>query len=94
MRNKQNEALLPLSRRALLLGTAGAASTTAFLSMSSKTASAQKLSQRVVAYQDHPDGDKRCDRCARFQPPAACSIVDGTVSPDGYCTFFIPRNRA
>jgi hypothetical protein len=94
VRNKQKNALLPLSRRALLLGTAGAASTTALLGIPSNTASAQKLSQRVVAYQDHPEGDKRCDRCAQFQPPTACKIVDGTVSPGGYCKFYTPRSQA
>ena len=53
-----------------------------------------KLSQKVVAYQDHPDGEKRCDRCVHFQAPNACNIVDGDVKPDGYCRFFGVRSRA
>jgi len=82
------------SRRALLFATVGTASTTVALAMSSHTACADKLSQRVVAYQDHPDGEKRCDRCAHFQPPEACQIVLGTIRPDGYCRFFTPRPQA
>ncbi len=93
MRERLGNSFLPLSRRALLLGTAGAAGA-AVTDLASRPAAAQKLSQRVVAYQDHPNGDKRCDRCARFQPPTGCTIVDGAVSPSGYCTFFIPRGQA
>jgi hypothetical protein len=79
-----------LSRRGLLLWSTNAAGAAA-IELSSRPASADKLSQRVVAYQDHPDGERRCDRCSHFQPPAACQIVVGTVRPDGYCRFFAPR---
>src|SRR5215470_3488174 len=47
-----------------------------------------KISQKAVAYQDHPEGDKRCDKCIQFQPPNACKIVDGSISPNGYCRLF------
>jgi hypothetical protein len=42
-----------------------------------------------VNYQDHPDGDKRCDKCTQFQPPDACKVVDGSISPQGSCRIFI-----
>ena len=60
------------------------------LAAAPNTASAQpKISKVAVNYQDHPDGDKRCDRCAQFQPPDACKVVDGPVSPQGSCRIFI-----
>ncbi len=84
-----------LARRSLLqraLGAAGAV--TISCALPNPVAAAPKLSQRVVAYQDHPDGDKRCDKCAHFQPPNVCKIVDGTISPQGYCRFFTPIRQA
>jgi hypothetical protein len=86
---------LLLGRRALLQYAAGAAGGAAILCASASAATAApKISKSAVAYQDHPDGDKRCGKCAQFQPPSACKIVDGTVSPEGYCRFFVPATRA
>ena len=65
------------------------------LGAASNPAMAQpKISQKAVAYQDHPDGNKRCDKCVQFQPPNACKVVDGTISPNGYCKLFVPVGRA
>jgi hypothetical protein len=50
---------------------------------------AAKISKVAVNYQDHPDGDKRCDKCAQFQPPDACKVVEGSISPQGSCRIFI-----
>jgi len=50
---------------------------------------APKISKKAVAYQDHPDGDKRCEKCAQFQPPDACKMVEGPVSPQGSCRIFV-----
>jgi hypothetical protein len=75
-----------LSRRSLLCGAVGATGVLATL----KPALAQpKISKVAVNYQDHPDGDKRCDRCVQFQPPDACKVVDGSISPQGSCRIFI-----
>jgi hypothetical protein len=80
-----------VSRRALLQGGAGTAGAAIILGATPNSASAVvKLSPKVVAYQDHPNGDKRCGKCVQFQPPNACKIVDGAVSPEGYCRFFVP----
>jgi hypothetical protein len=87
--------MAPLARRSLLqraLRAVGAA--TILCAPLNPVIGAPKLSQRAVAYQDHPDGDKRCEKCAQFQPPNACKIVDGTVSPQGYCRFFTPIRQA
>ena len=83
----------PLSRRSLLCGAARA---TGVLAATLKRALAQpKISKVAVNYQDHPDGDKRCDRCVQFQPPDACKVVDGSISPQGSCRIFVPdHNRS
>jgi hypothetical protein len=59
-----------------------------------RAAAAPKISQRAAAYQDHPDGDKRCDKCVQFQPPNACKMVDGTISPEGSCRIFVPIRQS
>jgi hypothetical protein len=53
-------------------------------------AATPKISQKAVAYQDHPEGDKRCEKCAQFQAPNACKMVDGAINPQGYCRIFAP----
>jgi hypothetical protein len=76
-----------LSRRSLLRSAAGA---TGVLAATLNPALAQpKISKVAVNYQDHPDGDKRCDKCIQFQPPDACKIVDGSISPQGSCRIFV-----
>jgi hypothetical protein len=48
-----------------------------------------KTPQKAVKYQDTPKGDQRCENCKQFQPPSACKVVDGTISPQGWCTVYI-----
>jgi len=52
---------------------------------------ASKVPQSQAGYKPSPNGGARCDRCVQFQPPAACQIVAGAVSPQGSCLFFAPR---
>ena len=50
-----------------------------------------KVAQNSVAYQDKPKGTQRCDGCSLFQPPTACKVVDGQVSPQGWCSLFTAK---
>jgi hypothetical protein len=85
----------PLCRRALLQYAIGAAGgLTACCGSPDDAAAAPKISKRAVAYQDHPDGDKRCEKCAQFQPPDACKVVEGPVSPQGSCRIFTPIRQS
>ena len=60
---------------------------------------AAKLSKSDVKYQDKPNAGKDCDDCLQFIPgatakaPGTCKIVDGPVSPHGYCLAFTPRPK-
>jgi hypothetical protein len=85
----------PLSRRALLQHAVVAAGATAITCGEPHRADAAiKISRAAVAYQDHPDGDKECAKCAQFEPPAACKLVDGPINPQGYCRLFAPIRQA
>ena len=84
----------PLCRRAFLRSAAGAAGSVMISAALNNANAAPKISKQAVAYQDHPDGDKRCERCTQFQPPDACKMVDGQISPQGSCRIFIPSRQS
>jgi hypothetical protein len=48
-------------------------------------ARATESSKVSTTYQDKPNGDKQCSNCAQFVPNNRCKIVEGTISPKGYC---------
>lgn len=56
-----------------------------------------KMAQKAVMYQGKPQGSQACAKCARFVPsktPGAdgtCTIVDGNVSPQGWCAMYVPK---
>jgi hypothetical protein len=84
-----------LTRRSLLRRILDAVGAAAILSARPNAASpAIKISQKAVAYQDHPEGDKRCEKCAQFQPPNECKMVDGSINPQGYCRIFAPIRQS
>lgn len=50
-----------------------------------------RMNKAASDYQNHPNGDERCGRCRYFQPPNACEIVPGNISPRGWCKWFRRR---
>jgi High potential iron-sulfur protein len=79
------------SRRIVLLQSAGcAAGAAAGLILATRQAAA-KMSQPSVAYQDTPKGDQECSNCSLFQEPDACTLVDGKISPAGWCKFWVKK---
>jgi hypothetical protein len=54
---------------------------------------AEKVSQKEAGYQASPKGGAQCGGCVQFEAPASCKLVDGAISPSGWCTFFAPRPR-
>jgi hypothetical protein len=48
----------------------------------------QKLSRAEAAYQDQPKSGLTCAACTFFRPPRSCQIVQGAISPNGWCKFF------
>jgi len=56
--------------------------------IASPAAAQQKLSQSDAGYQDTPKDNHACGECTLFQPPNACKVVDGDISPRGWCKLF------
>jgi len=80
-----------LSRRQILRGAAVAAGGAAVLLGAAQPAQA-KMAQSAAGYQDKPKGDQSCSSCALFQPPSSCTLVDGTISSNGWCRFYSKKS--
>ncbi len=82
-----------LSRRSLLVQIAllGGAALAASVVPSKQASAQQKVSKEAMKYQDKPNGDKQCSNCMQFVPPASCKIVNGVISPNGYCLAWVKK---
>lgn len=69
--------------RIALLGLVGAA-TRPPLSL----AESEKMSKAQAEYQDAPKGIAMCATCTLFVAPHSCKVVDGEVSPNGWCKVY------
>jgi hypothetical protein len=49
------------------------------------------MPQKEAGYRSSPQGDARCEKCSQFLPPSSCKVVDGQISPSGWCTLFAPK---
>jgi hypothetical protein len=51
-----------------------------------------KMSQASVQYQAQPKGDQKCADCMHFIPESnTCKLVEGDISPDGWCTLWAKK---
>jgi hypothetical protein len=79
-----------ISRRALF----GMAAFAALAIGSEDRALAQFATTKENArYQSKPKGKQRCALCRHFKPPNHCQIVEGEISPDGWCRFFVAKPK-
>lgn len=96
MSNKVKDRSEEYSRRAVLRSAVAAAgggiAVLATVVGESRTAAAQaKMSQQVVAYQPNPKNGEACSTCTQFEPPIACKVVEGTISPAGWCKLYVKK---
>jgi len=48
--------------------------------------------KKQFRYQDHPSTKgQKCSGCRFFRKPDRCSIVTGTISPNGWCIAWVKR---
>jgi len=82
-----------ISRRSMLTRAAWVAGATlAGAVIPIELASAQqKVSQQAMKYQNKPNGDQMCSNCMQFQPPSSCKVVEGTISPNGWCMAWVKK---
>ncbi len=52
-----------------------------------------KLPKERVHYQYTPNAaGSHCSICANFIAPSSCHIVEGPISPGGYCLVYSPQD--
>lgn len=91
MPGAQKHVTLDISRRRLLGGAAvfaGAAGALLISVTSGPAAAATKMSQKAAGYRNKPMGKTECDNCGVWQAPASCKLVEGPLSPSGWCNLY------
>ena len=56
----------------------------------------KKLTQAAARYQGSPKGNESCGTCPYFEFPRSCVVVEGEISPSGWCpiyTTYSPLDR-
>jgi hypothetical protein len=56
--------------------------------VTSRARAAEKMSKKEAEYQDDPKDIRMCATCSLFEPPRACKVVEGDISPNGWCKVF------
>ncbi|HEV8261200.1 MAG TPA: hypothetical protein VGQ19_10645 [Burkholderiales bacterium] len=87
-----------MSRRALLEGAAvlAATVTVAPLAAQQNRKKTQQPSLRIrtreeVGYRDEPYLGRTCSRCVLYAGDGKCVILSEPVSPEGWCTQWVPN---
>jgi hypothetical protein len=77
---------------------AGAAALGGLMLQAKAPAQSGTESKAMAKYQDKPKGTQECDACMQFIPGKSssgngtCKIVEGSISPKGWCTNFTPKS--
>ena len=83
-----------VSRRGFLKGSALLASIAVVSAAAIPSTSYAGVPKAAMQYVDHPDGDKECSNCLQYIPGSnasangTCKLVDGDISPHGYCAAY------
>ena len=72
----------------------------ALAALGTQAEAAAKTAQSAVQYVNHAVGGKKCSQCRFFQAAksnpdkanGACQIVEGSISPNGYCVAFAAKS--
>lgn len=86
------------STRRSFLGGVIALPALAGLLTAAASADSSKASQASMHYQTSPSGSMQCSGCQFFIPAqdttssGSCKIVDGSISPHGYCIAYSAKS--
>jgi secreted PhoX family phosphatase len=78
-----------LSRRMVLSGAAFAAAAVGLMPL--RAHAQQKVAQSAAQYQASPKNGQQCSTCSHFQAPSSCEVVDGSISPNGWCALYTKK---
>ena len=82
-----------VSRRNLLRSASILAGGAAVVASSLVPAAAQsgKMTQKAAEYQDGPKNGQKCLDCSFYVQPGSCKLVEGNISPVGWCKFYAKK---
>jgi uncharacterized Fe-S center protein len=83
-----------INRRSYLkAATAGLAGTVAAVAFAGSAKASSKVTKAQADYVDHPgSGGAKCSTCVNYIPTGSkCMLVQGVVSPNGFCKFYSPK---
>jgi hypothetical protein len=69
------------------------------LLLAETTTAQAKASKAQFKYQSTPHNGQKCSQCALFVPGSSasangtCKVVDGSISPNGWCTAFSAKSH-
>lgn len=49
---------------------------------------AEKMTKQAAQYEDTPHGIAMCATCSLFVEPRSCKVVEGDISPNGWCKAY------
>jgi len=81
---------MTVSRRYLFHNVFALASATG-VALSTAAEAQTKAPQKLVAYQSTPKEGHSCATCMYFEPPNACKVVEGPISPAGWCNLWAQK---
>lgn len=50
-------------------------------------------SKEYAEYRDRPKGSQQCSGCSMFRAPQACTLVEGKISPRGWCRYWEKKEK-
>lgn len=95
MRIPPDQSSADLSRRAVLrrfaLGAGGVAVLATGVTTSQSARADAKMAKSIVHYQPTPHQGQSCATCVQFVRPASCKVVQGPISPAGWCELYAKK---
>lgn len=79
--------MTPTPRRAVLQAAAALAASCVPVARAGEP----RIEKGLVKYQDKPRDGAECGGCLNWSAPAACKVVAGAISAQGWCVAFAPK---
>jgi hypothetical protein len=83
---------MTVSRRYLFHQALALTGAAGVIAVSAAAEAQTKAAQKLVAYQSTPKEGHACTNCQYFQPPNACKVVEGPISPAGWCNLWAQKS--
>jgi hypothetical protein len=77
------------TRRSVLVSAVGSSGLLA--GMTGWADASTKVPQSAVHYQPAPKDGQDCQHCYQFVSPSGCRLVDGDITPTGWCRLWVKK---